>query len=273
MQDTSKILVDLDSLLDVRGSILLRLMDQEKLSVYLNTDEYNFREIDLFPIDNKEEYNRLNKERPADLIPNSIVTNILTCLKSKLANMEKRNNFKNENKTPEVVLNVYPFKLTDGQIKSLQNLLFVKLETNTLVNVVSLSNKELTPYFIKANGFTACFLYNFKEWIGEHTEYLDKNKMPEIFMYFPALYHEMKDVKDLDVIKKLGFKDLFAYTEYLFSSVINLNFLPVVFYSNLVTASLYLDKFNDVLKDEKLSEDNTEEKPNGDSSTKIQVSR
>jgi len=269
MKETSKIYVDIESLLDVRGAILLQLLKKDELTTYLNSEEYNFRQIDKFSVVNQEDYDRINSNKTVDLIPFSVVTHILISLKSKLSNLEKRNNFYNEKKIPEVILNVYPFKFSESQMKALQNMLFVKLDTNTLVNVINFPPKEVSPYFISTNGIITCFIYNFKEWMNHHSASLEKTKLPDVLLYFPALFFETPDQKELKRINDLGFKDLFSYTEYLFSTVANVNFLPAVFYSNLVTASLYLDKFNDVLKDEPLSKDSEEEKGHVDSSTKV----
>lgn len=269
MKETSKIYVDIESLLDLRAAVLLQLVKKDELLDYLNSEEYNFRQIDDFSVVNKDDYNRLDQDKPIDLIPCSVVTYILTSLKSKLNNLEKRNNFYNEKKVPEVLLNIYPFELSESQAKALQNMLFMKLETNTMVTIVRMSPKEVTPYFIKNSGVITTFMYSFKAWMNEHSTALEKTKLPDTIMYFPSLYHEKHDEKELQKITKLGFKDLFGYTEYLLSSVANINFLPVVFYSNLVTSSLYVDKFNDVLKDETLSPESEQEKANGDSSTKV----
>ena len=269
MKETSKIYVDIASLLDLRAAILLQFAKKDELADYLNSEEYNFRPIDEFKLVDKADYDRLNKEKPIDLIPCSVITYILTSLKSKLNNLEKRNNFYNEKKTPEILLNIYPFELNESQANVLQNMLFVKLETNTMVTIIHMSSKEVTPYFIKNSGIITTFMYDFRTWMNEHATALEKNKLNDTIMYFPSLVHEKHDEKELQKITKLGFKDLFGYTEYLFSSVASINFLPVVFYSNLVTASLYVDKFNDVLKDETLSTNTEEEKKDGNSSTAV----
>lgn len=270
MKETSKIYVDIESLFDLRVPILHSLAkNEEELVNYLNSEEYNFRQIDEFKLVDQAEYNRINKEKTVDLIPRSIITYILTALKGKLDNLEKRNSFYNEKKAPEVLLNIYPFELSESQTNALQNMLFLKLETNTMVTIIRMSPKEVTPYFIKNSGIITTFMYDFSAWMNEHTAALEKTKLTDTLMYFPSLVHVKHDEKELQKITRLGFKDLFGYTEYLYSSVANLNFLPVVFYSNLVTASLYIDKFNTVLKEEKLSKDTEEEKKDGDSSAAV----
>ena len=263
MKETSKIYVDLESLLDIRQAILYTLYpDQDKLMTYLDSEEYNFRQTDTFSIVNSADYDVAYKSRSTDLLPYSTITHTLISLKTKLANLEKRNIYYGETKTPEIVLNIYPFTLTTEQTEQIQNLLFVKLETNTLVTVVSISPLELSPYFIKNGSFTACFIYNFSEWMNFHSKSLEDNKLTDTILYFPAIYVSY-DEKEQEKIVKLGFKDVFNYTEFLLSSVANINFLPTVFYSNLITASRYLKKFNQELKDTDLTQDS--EKIDGDS--------
>ena len=269
MKETSKIYVDIHSLLDLRAAMLLQLVEQNTLIDYLNSEEYNFRQMDDFPVADMTAYQGLVKTMPVELIPTSLITYILTSLKSKLNNLEKRNSFYNEKKVPEILLNIYPFELTDTQTAALQNMLFIKLETNTMVTIIRMSPNEVTPYFIKNSGIITTFMYDFNAWMGEHSSALEKTKLVDTLMYFPTLYHDKQDEKQLQKITKLGFKDLYGYTEYLLSSVANINFIPVVFFSNLVTASLYVDKFNDVLKDEPLSTEPTGENPDGDRSTTV----
>ncbi len=89
-------------------------------------------------------------------------------------------------------------------------------------------------------------MYQFSEWLTEHTDSLNQTKLTEILFYFPALY-QTEDIKnELEEIKKSGFKDIFSYVEFLYSSVLNVNFLPVVFYSNLITSSVYVEKLEKV---------------------------
>lgn len=269
MKETSKIYVDIASLLDLRAAILLQFAKKDELIDYLISEEYNFRAIDQFSIIPQSDYDRLAKNMPVDLIPCSVVTYVLTSLKSKLNNLEKRNSFYSEKKIPEVLLNIYPFELSKSQCEVLQNMLFVKLETNTMVTIIRMSPKEVTPYFIKNSGVITTFMYDFRAWIDEHMAALDNNKLTDTLMYFPSICNELLEEGQIKKITKSGFKDMYGYTEYLFSSVANINFLPVVFFSNLVTASLYVDKFNDVLKDTSLTPETGQENKDGDRSAKV----
>ena len=261
MTDTTKIYVDLASLLDLRQGTLYHLVqDKEKLADFIQSEAYNFREADKFSIVDQTEFDALYKSADIKIIPESIVTHILVAIQSKLSNIESRNAYYGEVKKPEVVLNVYPFKLTESQTSQLQNMLFVKLNTNTLVSVVTMKPQELSPYFFKISGVNAAFIYDFRLWMDAHADKLENVKMPDTILYFPSLYKETPSKEDIDKIVKMGFKDIFTYTEYLFSTAVSVNFLPVVFYTNLVTANSYLSKFNDELKETSLSKKEDDEK-------------
>ena len=78
MKETSKIYVDLESLLDIRQAILYTLYpDQDKLMTYLDSEEYNFRQTDTFSIVNSADYDVAYKSRSTDLLPYSTITHTL----------------------------------------------------------------------------------------------------------------------------------------------------------------------------------------------------
>ena len=274
MTDTSKIYVDIASLLDLRQAALFQacMGDPAKLDeliTYLVSEEYNFRDKDRFSIVPEEDYLAASRVVTPELIGNSVVTHILTILKTKLDNLEKRNKFHNENKSPEILLNIYPAILTDEHIDVLKNMLFVKLGANTKITIINMPPADITPYFIKSAGIITALIYDFRAWADLHISNLEKTKIPDILLYFPALSHGELTPEEEKSVSKVGFKDLYSYTEYLLSSVACIQFLPPVFYSNLITASLYLEKLGKKIASEPLSEESMELKENGDSSTAV----
>lgn len=248
MKETSKIYVDIESLFDLRQAVLYQLCEKDKLIAYLNSDEYNLRSMDRFSIVDQAQYDKLYNERDKSIIPYSVITYILNSLKSKIDTLEKRNAYFKENTEAEIILNIYPFKLTAKEAETFQNLLFIKLETSAIVTIVSMSSLELSPYFIKNSRIVSCFIYNFKDWMNIHSDTIESIKLTETIMYFPALHYDDHSEDDLKKIKGLGFKDMFAYVEFLLASVASINFLPVIFYSNLITSSLYVEKYTEELK-------------------------
>mgnify|MGYP003593691835 CR=1 FL=1 len=71
----------------------------------------------------------------------------------------------------------------------------------------------------------------------------------------------LKSPKEIEKIKKLGFKDIFGYGEFLLSSAVNINFLPIVFYNNIVTSSILVDKYNEGLSKTSLGENDADSEP------------
>lgn len=256
MTDTVKIYTDIDSLLDLRQGILYSLSDNHKeLADYLLSDEYNYRTTDTFTIVNSGLYEESYKKRNIDILPTSTITYILSCIKSKLANLEKRNTFYNEKKIPEVVVNIYPFVFTEKQKDQFQNLLFVKLETNTMVSIISMPPKDVSLMFLSSNEFITAFIYDFTTWMENHSKTIELVKTKDLLIYFPSLGKDIPDEVELKKITNLGFKDIFSYTEFLLSSSLNVSFLPVVFYSNTMTAIAHLSKFDTIFKNKKLETD------------------
>lgn len=256
----SRIYVDIQSLLDLRLGALLKVVeDKEKLAEYINSDEYNYRGKDVFSICPNETYASIKDTKDLSLISGSVVTYILTVIRSKINNLEKRNTYFGETRAPEVVLNIYPFELTEEQTEHLRNMFFIKLETECNIKIVSMPTSELTPLFLKGNNFIACFIYSFREWGDANIKLLEVTKLTDIVLYFPSIGEGEISKEDLNNLTKLGYKDVFSYTEFLLASVAAVSFLPIVFYSNMVTAIAHLSKFDEVLKNRKLESEEVDQ--------------
>lgn len=250
------IYVDIESLFDLRQGVLGTLVpNKESVMEYLLSEEYNFRESDDLKLILPTAYSEALKEPSKDILEASCITRIFLCIKQKIESMEHRNKYYNESKEPQVLLNLYPFNFTEEEADHIRNLLFVKLQSDCIINITNLPMKSLSPYYCKSTGIVAAFIYRFKDWITEHSEAIKSTPNHDTLLYFPALYETPPTEDELKKIQKLGFKDPLSYTEYLFSSVASLNFLPVLFYSNLVTALSYLDKFDNQLKEEFVDEE------------------
>lgn len=267
----SVIYVDMESLFDLRQGVLAtEVNDENALTEYLLSEEYNFRSTDNLKFIGLQRYREVLRHPTKEILENSTITRILLSLKTKLDSIENRNKFYNESKEPQILLNVYPFQFTQEELDHIVNLLFVRLDSPCVINVTYSPLSSLSPFYIKSNEIAAVFMYRFNEWVETHKNAIPKMKLPDTIFYFPALYDREPTEEELKKIHKLGFKDPISYTEFIFSGSTSINFLPTVFYSNLVTALHYLDKFTNELKKEFVDEE-AEEKY-GDIISKIQVS-
>lgn len=238
---TNKIYIDIQSLLDIRQSVLVEMMGEEKALEYVSSDLYNFRETDIFPVNQEEYKHRMNSKTPA-VFKNSTITYNEVILKSKLASLEKLNGFNSESAQPELIVNTYPYQLTKEQVRHIQNAIFIKMDLLCVITVVYDSPAVWSPSYIRNNNVSSFFMYNFSEWMGFHSDKLVNGDLREINIFVPAVGAKELTDEEHKNFKKLGFTDVFSYTEYVLSSVCRIQFLPIIFYTNIVTATAILDK-------------------------------
>lgn len=255
MSETNKIYVDIESLLDLRQGILFEIVDdKEALIEFLLSGEYNYRDVDSFPIVLDEDYKEAHSKMSKSILPASALSHIIAPVRNKILSMEKMADMFTENKRIEIVLNVYPLDLTHEEKDHIRNLLFVKLQTECIITITDMQPKQLSPTFLKQSSFMSVFMYDFPTWINLHSKQLEVVDIKETSMYFPALQQQAPSKEDMKAVKETGFTDMFYYTEFLLSRFLNVSFLPVVFYSNLVTTAVYLKDLDKSLKEEKFDE-------------------
>lgn len=247
---TKKVYTDIQSLLDIRQSILIDMLGEETALEYVSSDTYNFRETDLFPVNKTEYANKLNSRSPI-VLKNATITYIEVLLKNKLTNLEKLNGFNGESSAPELVVNTFPYQLTQEQVRHLQNAIFVKLDVLCLITIVYDPPNVWSPSYIRNNNVSSFFMYDFTTWMNLHSEKLVNGDLREINVYVPSIGGKELTPEEQKEIKKLGFNDIFSYTEYVLSTACRVQFLPIVFYTNIVTATAILEK-NKVAVEERM---------------------
>lgn len=266
----SIIYIDIESLLDLRQGYLSTVVENYKdLSDYLLSDEYNYRTTDDLKFTEPGAYREAMKNPPKTFLEGSIITRMLISLKNKVDSIEHRNTYYNESTEPQILLNVYPFVLSEEENNHIRNLLFVKLKSECKINVVSLPLSDLTPIYMKTANIVSAFIYDFNTWMDLHTESLKNIGLPDTILYFPYILEKEPSEEEMRKFNKLGFKDPGSYLEYLMSPVACINFLPVLFYSNIITALKLLEQYETQLKKEFIDEE--AEKKYGDILSKIQV--
>ena len=247
-ETTSKIYLDIASLFDLRHSALYQILGEEASTTLVTSQDYNLREMDQFPGVDPTLFAQYLQSADLRMLQHAPMSYIQVAASSKVQNIERRNAFMAETKQPEVVLNLFPFELDSAQCSLLQNALFLKLGSCCTVTLVREHPKGLSPHYLKNSGFIACFMYDLHDWLIHHTKAVEHGDLREVIMYFAPIYKEPLTKEDIKVFTKLGFKDVFSYTEYLFTGRMQLNFLPIFMYSSLVTATVFLEVHQDALK-------------------------
>ena len=246
-ETTSKIYLDIASLFDLRHSALHHLLGPERSTEIVTSQTYNLREIDHFPEVDPALFAQYLQSSDLRMLEHAPMSYLQVAAASKVANIERRNTFMSETRRPEVVLNLYPFDLTQAQCTLLQNALFIKLGQCCLVTLIKEHPKTLTPHYLKNSGFIACFMYDLHSWLTYHAKAIEAADLREVLMYFAPIYKEQPTKEEIQIFTKLGFKDVFSYTEYLMTGRMQLNFLPVFMYSSLVTATVFLEAHHQAL--------------------------
>lgn len=240
MRERNRVYIDIQSLLELRQSVLVQMMGEKEAIAFINSDAYISRELDVFPVD-MEEYTRLLQDYRVAL-PKSTVTYIEVVLKSKIASMEKLNAFNSESCDTEIVLNIYPYNLPTVVAESIRDALFIKLNEPTFISVVNEPHTVFTPLHLKQNRYKEFFCYDVTGWMGANLEALSKQRLEDTRLYFPTLGKKEITDKDLKDVKKLGFTDIYHYTEFILSGAAKITFLPVGLYSNIFVGMGLLEK-------------------------------
>lgn len=257
----SRIYIDIASIMELRLSVLSMLMGKDKAVEHCGSLDYAFREFDRFPVDMKE-YQRLLSQETADAIGGSVVTYMAISLLSKLDTLEKRNAFNQQPSRSEVIVNIYPYHLSEKQAEAFVRALFVKLNESTEVTLVRDPVETWSPAYMKMLNVYAFYGYKFGEWMQAHGNSLESVGRVETKMYFAALGEADPSKEEVALFKKLGFKDIFSYTEYVMTPRMELTFLSPLLYTNIVTATAYME--NNKFKMERPLEEVAKEKDHGD---------
>jgi len=243
----NRIIVDLDSILDIRQGVLGYLLDEEQLGKFIASTEYNFRSTDDFSsVINMGQYNVFNKERTRDLISKSTVNSLFTNIKNKVITIDKRNAQINETKKTEIIINIYPFQLTNDEQTAIIDVMFTKLETNVFITTAYLSPKDLTPNFLVNMEVCDLYIYDTSAWLNSQLENIKNytNKLHSIKIHFPAISKENITTEMKSKIDKSGFNDIYSFIEYILSEKLSIEFIPSILYNNIIISKAYMEKFN-----------------------------
>lgn len=245
--ETVKLYIDIQSLLDIRQGLLSYHLDQKTLIDYINSDEYNFRDQDLFQI-HRDVLDKTLNEKDKAVITRSIITYNIVTIKQQLLKLEKRNTYYNQVKAQEVVINTYPFILTEKEQDSFINAVFNKLGMEVYISLICIPTKDVTPDFIKNRDIAVLFIYNTSEWLDHNSNTLNFLPLSDVIIYFPAILPHKPNEDEFKEANKGGYGDPFAVMEAIMKEVVKLQFLPIFFYTNQITATKYIEKYVDLNK-------------------------
>lgn len=239
----SVIFIDLDSLLDIRQAIIGSIVNDNKvLQEIVTSDQYNFRKSDTFNIDMEIYREKYNNRSKID-IENSTISYMYNILKNRTKRAIRMGQIQVNRADVAILLNIYPYELTEKEAQQIAYLLYTKLDLNVEVTAVNIPYKDINMAYIKSNNIKELFIYDFNTWVKEQGEALYNYKAYDVVLNVPALINKEMTLQDENKIKENGFTDIFSLTEFLLSPIIRVVFVPVLFYTNIIVSSVKVTEF------------------------------
>lgn len=254
-EERGRVYIDIESLLDTRqGFLSTKGISFQELGTYIKSSEYYCRSKDTFENYSVDgEYENAIKSGNIDILKGSLISHILHLLSNEAVSVTNQGKVTGAHRVPEIWINIYPFVLSETEINMMKSALISKLTVGSFIEIVSLSQDQLTPNFLKENEFVTCFIYDYRNWLDLHSKSLIEINIQKIKMYSPPIYFKEPTQEELKKMEEEGFGDGFSFLELIYSQYVALRFLPLVFYSNVIVADEILKQYNESNK-EKMKE-------------------
>lgn len=242
--------IDIESLLDLRqGFLVWKGVEWDEIKRYLESDEYNHRDVDDLMHFKAEEYRSEVEKGNKELVKNSILTFNLSTLITKILNLSVKSGVDGVSYTPEVWIDVHPFEFTDEEINGIKNGVFSHIGIDCFIEVVNLGYEKVTPFLINETKMDTCLIYNFSGWLNKHGEDMSKNPCLHTDLIFPPIYAVKPTDEDMKVFNEFGFDDGFTYMSFLTSYYAKIDFHPITYYTNQIIAREVLEELLAEFKD------------------------
>jgi hypothetical protein len=239
--DSASVIVDIDTLLDTRQGVLSQILSKEDLVTLVSSDGYMRRERDEFPGVDPATFRYMYSKRDKTTIENSIVSFMLNVVKQKLVGALKRATYNDDIREVNLLVNFYPYKLSVAQTDSFIDMLFRTLQVNTFVKPIYKTPEDLSPTYLQHANVENLFLYDTNAWLNANMEKLSTVPIPKRVLHLPAILTNPVSAEDAKKVKDTGFADIHAYLEFVFSTVLTVDYLPILFYGNVISVSARMD--------------------------------
>ena len=189
MSGAIKCLVPLDCLMDTRLGTLKRL--NAASAEMIEDSYYHKRTVDRFDLNgskiNQAAYEALYSARDEETLKVSTMTQLPLYLMSLIARLTTTQGMPLLSEQFAIHVNIYPYTLSDEVCQSIQRVIETYTNNAAVVEIVSFAPDELTVSMLK-HSYAICFMYNFDEWLMNHTEEFKQATIPEVRIVAPRLY-------------------------------------------------------------------------------------
>ena len=217
--EPSTIYVSIDALFDTRAAVLATFGERE-LEVAIATNYYD-REVDEFEGIDTEAFKAAYATRDKTILKNAMVTPVIGFIQyfTKQTLLAVVNS--PYRRQPKMVLNTYPYKLTEDE--NLVLITGLRAATDHLIDIeiTHAPHDDITPDYIRKN-FVTLVMYDYWNWLEVHSvnRNLIESKCQNIALIGPRL------IKSREAAKKLEGQDAFTAIEAYTGLFIKLNLYP-----------------------------------------------
>jgi len=220
----STIFTELDALLDTR----IASLDKMGTDVLINVigKNYHNRLADYFTDIDNDKFKEIYDNRDKEILKNAILTPISFLIldyAKKTINQISSTPFHYK---PKLIVNIYPYDLTDDEITNLIKVLIHTTESLIDISIVKMPYEEITPMYVKRD-ISLLILYNYTEWLELHSanKAFNKTTCPEVTLLGPGIIFKKGSYKNETNL------DPFAAIETLVAPLIGLKLLTIDLFS------------------------------------------
>lgn len=203
-------MVELDALLDTRLATLFH--HHPEIAEDALANGYHRRLIDKFGTLSVEAFRELYQARTREIFQHAYTTPILQLIKDFVEKTIKKSVNSPFLTKPKIILNTYPYELSDEEAKVFVDVLYTATNGNSDISVVHFSFDELSPRYVK-NNLNYWVMYDYMAWFEYHSVNgkISKTTIPEVTLIAPAIYFkpfEGTEEKAFEIFPELerGFK-------------------------------------------------------------------
>lgn len=120
--------------------------------------------------------------------------------------------------------------------------IFTKYGSNVPVKIVDFPNKDLTPEIIHNYGIEAVFMYDYKPWLDANGKNIVQNPPRDTRFLLAPLLQVTPTEQDLEDNKEIGIENMVKFFEMAIMPVLNVNHLPIPYYTNAFISKPMVDK-------------------------------
>lgn len=223
--------VALDVLLDTRFGCLVTHYGSKTLDM---TKDYFVREYERFGDLRSKEFLALYKKRDKKVLQNSVVTNFISILSDFIEDAEYKSTYSPEITIPRIVVNIFPYDLTEEEQKAIKVAMLVKLKKQVDISFVDIDTKKLTPQFVEKN-YQIMAMYDYNTWLEQQALLgnVEKNPIRNVTLYAPKIYFD--DTLNPEDFKKFRKgRTVYDTIEVMTSMFINLQLIDIAYFNFLV---------------------------------------